>query len=262
MKKLIVIIILLSTGHSFSQDVIVVNRGDSTNRKKSSDFGDAIDYFFHREEEGKSEAHWAGIDFGFSYLLNDKYNRNFPDSASFFKNNPSSSIIFNLNPFEYKINFGTPHIGLTTGLGFSFRILSIPDNYQLIQPIGGNSLSAELDLLRTYKKNNLFNAYLTVPLMVEINSNADEYESFYFAFGVVGGARIGTNYKRTGVFQGSKFKFKEPYKFGVNSFMVDGVLRMGYKNIGIFTQLGLTPFFQRNKALESYLLSFGLSLNL
>lgn len=249
---------MISVG-CFAQDVVVFDKGKS---KEPTDFGEAIERFFHKDEPGKSEGHWAGIDFGFSYLLNKNYTRNFADSSRFLLNNPSSSIVFSLNPLEYKLNFGTPHIGLTTGLGFNFRILSIPDNYQLMQPIGGEALNVMLDTVRTYSKNNLFNAYLTIPLMLEINSHKDEYKSFYMAFGIVGGVRIGTHYKRKGVFQGAKFKFKEPYKFNVNSFVLDGVVRVGYKNVGIFAQLGLTPMFQKNRAPKSYLLSFGLSLNL
>ncbi|MEJ6615423.1 MAG: outer membrane beta-barrel protein [Crocinitomicaceae bacterium] len=59
--------------------------------------------------------------------------------------------------------------------------------------------------MTSYTKNKLSAAYLTVPLLFEFNTKAKSSKSFYFAFGVVGGVRIGSTLKRKGEFEGEKF---------------------------------------------------------
>lgn len=213
--------------------------------------------------KNRSEAHWMGLDIGMTVLQNDNFGNSF-SQAPYLKNSPATSILVNLNLIEYKFNFGTPIVGLTTGFGFRFQHLSINNNYQLFRPSqsNNNKLSASIDTTLSYQRNRLNSTYLTVPLLLEFNSSPNEWKSFYAAIGVVGGIRIGSSYFRKGTVDGVQFKYKEKHKFGLNPFQLDAVIRAGYRNLGFFVQYGLIQLFEPEKSEKVYPLSFGLSINI
>lgn len=211
----------------------------------------------------RSEAHWMGIDIGMGVMQDGGFDNSFKN-APYLKNNPATSIIVNVNPIEYKFNFGTPIVGLTAGLGFSFRHISITDNYQLFRPSAdnGNMLTASVDTVLNYRRNRLNATYVTVPLLLEFTSQVNEWKSFYGSIGVIGGIRIGSRYVRKGTYNDVDFKYVEKNKFGLNPFQLDAALRLGYRNLGLFVQYGLIQFFEPNKSERVHPLSFGVSLNL
>lgn len=210
------------------------------------------------KKKKRSEAHWAGIDFGFSMLMNNNFEGKF-DDHKYWENDPARSQTWNLNLLEYKFNFGTPYVGLTTGLGFSFTSIAFKDNYVLAET--ADTLFASIDTVNTYTKNKLKASYLTVPLLLEFNTNADENKSFYLAAGVVGGVRLTSKVKRKGEFDGKDFVQKEKGKYGLNPFKLDATVRFGYSHFGAFASYSLLPLFDEGKTVAVYPLTFGLSLN-
>lgn len=211
----------------------------------------------------RSEAHWMGVEIGMMALQDAGFDNSF-SQAPFLKNNPAKSIIVNVNPIEYKFNFGTPFVGLTSGLGFSFRHIAFNDNYLLKAPSieNNNTLSAEIDTILSYKKNRLNTVYVTVPLLLEFVSQTNEWKSFYGSIGVIGSVRIGSSYLRKGTSNGVEFKYKEKNKFGLNPFQLDATIRLGYRNLGLFVNYGIIQLFEPNKSQRVHPLTFGISLNL
>lgn len=208
----------------------------------------------------KSDAHWAGVDLGFTMLMNESFKSSFPTSP-YLENDPARSIVWNVNPFEYKFQFGTPYVGLTTGLGFSFTSIALKNDYVL--GYNADSLYASIDTVNTYSKNKLKAAYLTIPLLLEFNTNIDPDRSFYLAAGVVGGVRLSSKIKRNGSFDDGEKEFEEREKgtYALNPFKLDAAVRLGYGQIGVFANYSLLPLFDVNKAVEVYPLTFGLSFN-
>jgi len=214
------------------------------------------------EDNSKSkrnyEAHWAGIDMGFSVMLNDAMNKNF-DAHPYWENDPARSMTWNLNILEHKFKLAGPYVGITTGLGFSFTQLAFRDNYVLFS--SADTLFASVDTVSNYSKNKLRANYLTVPLLIEFATNADEDKSFYLAAGVVGGVRLSSKVKRQGEIDGKNFKQQEKGVYGLNPFKLDAMVRMGYGSWGAFASYSLMPLFDSDKTVEVYPLTFGLSLN-
>lgn len=237
-----------------NSEFIIITKSDS----KSDD----IDLEFDEDEEPnrkrKSEAHWAGLDFGVTMLMNDNFENNFTNNP-YWNNDAARSQVWNLNIMEHKFNFGTPYVGLTTGLGFSFTSVAFRDNY-LVQSTA-DTVFAVMDTVNTYSKNKLKASYLTVPLMLEFNTNADEDRSFYLAAGVVGGVRLTSKLKRNGEFGGTEFEERIKGNYNLNSFKLDAAARLGYGNWGVFANYSLLPLFDDGKTVEVYPLTFGLSLN-
>lgn len=206
----------------------------------------------------KSEAHWAGVDFGFSMLMNSDFENKFPNNP-YWQNDPARSQTWNLNLLEHKFRFGTPYVGLTTGLGFSFTSIAFKNNYILTET--PDTLYAVIDTVNTYSKNKLKASYLTVPLLLEFNTNEYSNKSFYLAAGVVGGVRLTSKVKRNGEFDGKEFQQKDKGRYGLNPFKLDALVRFGYSDFGVFASYSLLPLFDKGLTQDMYPLTFGLSLN-
>ncbi len=240
-----------------SREVLIITRG-------GSEESDEFDLDFDEEgneipsKSNKSEAHWAGLDFGFTMLMNDGFSNSFPNHP-YWQNDAARSQVWNLNIMEHKFNFGTPYVGLTTGLGFSFTSVAFDNNY--IVTSTADTIFATIDTLNSYSKNKLKASYLTVPLLLEFNTNADADRSFYLAAGVVGGVRLTSKIKRKGEFEGKEFEQKEKGTYGLNSFKLDATARLGYGSWGAFANYSLLPLFDTGKTTEIYPLTFGLSFN-
>lgn len=204
------------------------------------------------------EAHWAGLDMGFNVMMNNAMKTDF-DPYNYWENDPARSMTWNLNILEHKFKIAGPYVGITTGLGFSFTQLAFKDNYVLFS--SSDTLFASIDTLSVYSKNKLRANYLTVPLLLEFCTNADEDKSFYLAAGVVGGVRLSSKVKRAGEFEGKEFKQQEKGVYGLNPFKLDATVRMGYGSWGAFASYSLMPLFDTSKTVEVYPLTFGLSLN-
>ena len=205
-----------------------------------------------------SEAHWAGVDFGVSILMNPNFETSFPND-SHWQNDAAKSTVWNLNIAEYKFNVAKHYFGITTGLGFNFTSVALKNNYVLVD--SPDSLYAYMDTVNNYTKNKLKAAYLTVPLLLEFNTNADSDKSFYLATGVVGGLRLTSKTKRKGEINGNTFTDKDKGTYSLNPFKLDAAVRLGYRDFGIFANYSLLPLFDTGKTSEVYPLTFGLSLN-
>lgn len=240
-----------------SREIIIITKDDGQSEEYNINFEEG-----EEEEEPKrskqSEAHWAGVDFGVSLLMNENFENSFTNNPHW-NNDAARSQVWNLNIMEHKFNFGTPYVGLTTGLGFSFTSVAFRDNYLL--QANADTVFATMDTVNTYTKNKLKASYLTVPLMLEFNTNADEDRSFYLAAGVVGGVRLTSKLKRNGEVQGTKFEERIKGNYNLNSFKLDAAARLGYGNWGVFANYSLLPLFDQGKTVEVYPLTFGLSLN-
>lgn len=211
------------------------------------------------KKKRKSDAHWAGVDLGFTILMNENFETDFAITP-YWKNDPARSTAWNLNLLEHKFNFGTPFVGLTTGLGFSFTSVAFRDNYILNS--SPDSLFAVIDTVNTYSKNKLKASYLKIPLLLEFNTSTNSDKNFYLAVGVVGGVRMTSKVKRKGeLIDGKEFEEKEKGTYSLNPFKLDAALRAGYRSFGVFANYSLLPLFESGKTVALYPLTFGLSVN-
>lgn len=239
-----------------NSEFIIITKSDQDSDDMDLDFGDDGE---EPKRKRKSEAHWAGVDFGVTMLMNENFEYNNFANNPYWNNDAARSQVWNLNLLEHKFNFGTPYVGLTTGLGFSFTSVALRNNY-LVQS-SADTTFAIADTINTYTKNKMKSTYLTVPLMLEFNTNANSGKSFYLAAGVVGGVRLTSSLKRNGEFAGTEFKERIKADYNLNSFKLDAAARLGYGNWGVFANYSLLPLFDNGATVPVYPLTFGLSLN-
>jgi hypothetical protein len=263
MKRVIILSVVLFASSTFAQkedkkDTTRINVGEMEIIVISHDHDtkiDTIDAAPTETEKEKIKAHWAGLDMGFTTLMNSGFGSSFSDHP-YWENDPGRSMTWNLNLFEHK--FGRT-VGFTTGMGFSFTQTAFKDNYVLVYT--SDTLYAEIDSVNTYSKNKLRATYLTIPLLLDICSVKKGGDGFYLAAGVVGGVRISSRIKRIGELDGKEFRQEEKGVYGLNAFKLDATIRTGYDNWGAFASYNVLPLFENSKTVAVYPLTVGLTLN-
>lgn len=264
MKKLLsisVMSVLLTAayGQEEKKDTTRVNLGKVEVLIVESDNHSEDTVIINPKEHRDNEAHWAGVDFGFTVLMNQAGGTTFLGEP-YLKNDIARSHVWNFNILEHKFKIVKEYVGLTTGLGFSLNQVSFDNNY--IFGVAGDSTFAIQDTIIGYDKNKIRATYLTVPLLLEFNTNKNNDKGFYLAAGVVGGLRIASRYKTVYKMDGDKIKSVQKGDYNLNPFKLDATVRLGYGDFGAFASYNLLPLFENGAmANAAYPLTAGLTLN-
>ena len=139
--------------------------------------GDTIDAAPDEDELEEIEAHWAGLEFGPTILLNSSMKSSFPNDPQW-ENDPGRSFSWNLNFLEHKFKIYQNYVGLTTGLGFNWTQIGLK---QYVLNVNNDSIWAISDTVNTYNRNTLRAIYLTAPLMLEFCSSNEDDGKLYLA---------------------------------------------------------------------------------
>lgn len=220
------------------------------------------DFDFEDEFENSSKAHWAGFELGFQFNT-----LGFLDPTTTFattpywENNLAKSLLFNFNAFQHKFNLIGDVFGITTGYGFNFGTTELTSSY-VIQHTA-DTVFAVSDINQEYKRNSLYSAYMTVPVLLDYTSNKAFKKSFYFNAGVIGGVRLYSHQRFTGTYaNGNDFENITKSKFNLNTWMLDATVRAGYGYFGFFANYAILSMFKEGATTGVYPLRFGISLNI
>lgn len=205
-------------------------------------------------------AHWSGFDVGVNILMNNQFQSEFQEDHLIL--DPAKSFTYNFNIFEYFIKFGTPHVGLTTGLGFSHSRFGLKDSYMRY---GANSDStfayADSSLLNGFKTNQLRVSHFNIPILFTINTSKNKKKNFHLSFGVIGGVRIGSKVRyKYEVIEGETEQFTRG-KYNINPFHASLTTRIGFRKIGFFATYNMLSLFEGDKSRVAKPLSFGASIH-
>jgi hypothetical protein len=272
MKKTVMSIMgMLVLGTSFSQEtpdttkfkvggkeVIIISPKETIVIADSTmEMNDTLDAAPDPKDLESIEAHWSGIEFGPTLLLNDAMKASFPNDPQW-ENDPGKSFSWNVNVLEHKFPIYKNYIGITTGLGFNWTQIGLK---QYVLTSTTDSLMVTTDSINDFAKNKLRAIYLTAPLMLEICSSKDGDKGLYLAAGVIGGVRIGSSVKTVIDTEKKQVEGKDRGTYGLNAFRLDAAVKMGYENWGVFANYNVLPLFDTDKTAAVYPLTFGLSYN-
>ena len=216
-------------------------------------------------EEGsmREKGHWAGFELGFQVNTNGFLDPTTTFATTpYWENNSAKSLLFNLNTFQYKFNLISDVLGLTTGYGFNFGATELTSSYVLEH--NADSVYAIIDNNQVYKRNTLYAAYLTVPLLLELTAGQDQpYKKvFYLDAGVIGGVRLYSHQRFTGTYaNGNEFENTTKSKFNLNTWMLDATVRIGYGHFGLFANYAILNMFKEGTTVGVYPMRFGVSFN-
>lgn len=217
------------------------------------------------DEDGYYESrnkltYWSGFEVGVNMLMNNQFESKF--SESHLRTDPANSFVFNFNLLEHRIRFGTDHIGLVTGIGFTNSRFGFSDDRLRL---GANSDStygfADSSLTSGFSKNQLIVNYFNIPVLLHINTSKNHKNNFHISMGVIGGVRMGSKvkYKYEGPLGESKDKVDG--RFNVNPFHLSLTTRMGFRNFGLFANFDMLPLFENDASRVAKPLTFGASFH-
>lgn len=219
---------------------------------------DTIDAAPDEKDWEEIKAHWGGLEFGPTILLNDNMKSSFIDNK-YWENDPARSFSWNLNFAEHKFKIYKNYVGITTGLGINWTQIGLRQ-YNLTST--ADTLYGVYDSVTTYDRNKLTAIYLTAPLMLEICSNGDgDDRGFYLDAGVIAGVRLAANTKFYVKQDNTELDGKTRGSFGLNAFRADAAVKLGYGDFGLFANYALIPIFDTDKTVAVHPLTLGLTLN-
>lgn len=239
-----------------TDDSVRVTLGDNT-----IEVDDDGDVKIKREKKKqKFNGHWKGLELGVNGYLTPNNDFDYPNEYSLLDQSYRKSIAVNLNFFEQNVNLIRNHLGLVTGLGVTWNNYRFDPEVRMIK--GEDKLIMERiqEDGVTYEKSKLVNTYLTLPLMLELQSNRySKTNSFHLSAGVVGGWRMGTHTKYV-YDDGDRQKDKDRKDFYMNPFKLDAIAKVGWGVLNLYASYSLTPMFQKNKGPELYPFAIGICL--
>jgi hypothetical protein len=237
-------------------DEDVTERGGRNNN-------DEFDNNMYRDSDGViyggEHASWAGFGLGLNSFMNSSDRFVTEADAPFLMLDYAKSINFQFNVWEKRFPIYKEYVGVTTGLGFQWNRYGLEKNVDIAS--NADSIYAVNNTTVNYNKNVLRSTYLQIPLLLEFNSNKDGSKNWHLSFGVVGGVRIASSWKTKWEEDGKPLKAKTKDDFNFNSLSANAYAQIGYGNVGLFVQYGLTDVFRPGKGPELSPVSGGIMFN-
>ena len=216
---------------------------------------------FHKNKRSNSfHSHWSGFYIGVNGYLtpSGKIDPSVHDNFMSLNLIKSTNVQFNLFEQNMKIN---NNLGFVTGLGIDWRNYRF-DHSNVVLQSTAEYFDGTLMNDANYKKSKLLVTYLTVPLLLEFQTNRfTNKNSFHIAGGISSGLRIGSHSKVKFEKQnGGSEKNKNRDDFNLNPFKLDATALLGWGNINLYGNYALIDMFKANKGPELRPFSVGLRL--
>ncbi len=200
---------------------------------------------------------WNGVDLGLNTILNEDYGSNLSNDPLSGMLEPqigrSRYIAFNFAQVKGRII--KDYVGITTGLTVQIYNWKFSGSNELV--FNNDSLLLAPTGEKNVNKNKLRAEYVGIPLMLEFNTSLDPDKAFHISAGVVGKVRLGNMYKQKYSFEGNDNKASLKGDLGLNRWGADAMLRIGYKRLTIFGQVGLVPLFDNDNTQDVYPVAVG-----
>ncbi len=229
-----------------------------------------------KKERRRKFTYWSGLDLGVNTLLGPDHDADLSGDAEFLEINNARSRFFAINFMERKLEFGTHHAGLMTGLGVEFTSYHFRNNVLL--RYDADSVFA-LDVERPeFRKNKLRQIGLRLPLMLEFNTKraplpteeellAGKIRGYsrkgnvHLAAGVIGSWYFDTMYKQR--YRGETGRMrtdKDTGDYHLLPYQLAASVRVGFGALNLFAEYSLTPLFREDRGPEVIPFNVGLTI--
>lgn len=229
--------------------------------------------------------YWSGIDIGLNALQGPDGSGDFPREYDFLQLDQARSRFISINFLEQKIEFGSHHLGLLTGLGWEFTNYRFRDN-SLIR-FESDTITAFPVASPQFIKSKLRQSGFRVPLMLEFNTkrarmpteadvlaaardtvggkeprsfDLDHKKNFHIAVGVVGTWYYDSMYKQKYRMDGRLEKDIDKGDHRLLPYRLAASARIGYGSLNLFAEYALTRLFQDRVMPELTPLNVGLTI--
>lgn len=228
-------------------DVPEVDDTDSTNNKCTS-----------TSKKDKYDGHWAGVDLMLTTFVDKSFSFEAPAGYKYLELDIPKSFGVQVNFFEQNVTFIRKKLGMTTGLGLQFA------NYGFDSKVRLTSDSASVfgwyDTSVVSKKSKLSALYLTLPLMIEYQTNKkSKKNSFHFGVGGFAGLRVASHTKVV-VKNPEKDILKSRDDFHLNPFKYGLTARFGWSKLNFTVNYNFSSLFKKNQGPQLTPFEFGITL--
>lgn len=214
--------------------------------------------FAQESTDKPMNANWGAFDFGFVST----------NSSDEWSNKVFQSTSVGLNLIEYKWPV-FKQLGLTTGLGFNFRSITLQKQYTMVSTDSTITLESGYptlyDTLASIKYSTFNQGFLQIPVLFDFSTKTRQAKALSISAGVIGGLRMYANHQLQGKYSnGDKFtnQMRDDKKFHSNLLNLDATLRVGYGAIGVFGTYSLTSLFHKDAAPKINPFCVGISFNI
>lgn len=235
------------------EKVIIDNNGNILNEdvNKNADKDD--------KPEENDFAHWAGFGIMANGFLNSSGKISSANDAEFLELDYARSIGVNFNLLEKRFPIFKEYIGLTTGLGIQWNRYMLKNNVDVFS--NQDSTFGVTNGFIDYRKNVLRATYLQAPLLLEFNTNKNPEKAWHLSVGVVGGIRIGSSLKTKWEEDDKSRKERVKSNFNFNPFHSYATAIIGYHNVNLYVNYGLTEIFEKGKGVAFSPVNAGVLFN-
>jgi hypothetical protein len=214
--------------------------------------------FAQESSDKPMNANWGAFDFGFVST----------NSSDEWSNKVFQSTSIGLNLIEYKWPV-FKQLGITTGLGFNFRTITLQNQYTMVSTDSTITLESGYptlyDTLASIKYSTFNQGFLQIPVLLDFSTKTRQSKALSISAGVIGGLRMYANHQLQGKYSnGDKFtnQMRDDKKFHSNLLNLDATLRVGYGAIGVYGTYSLTSLFQKDAAPKINPFCVGISFNI
>ncbi|MCK4664544.1 MAG: outer membrane beta-barrel protein [Bacteroidales bacterium] len=208
----------------------------------------------------KFDGHHEGIEIGQNNFLNSSFEMKLPQNAGYLELNTGKSWGVNINILEQNFSIIKNHLGIVTGLGLQINNYRFDKDITLVHDSTHISFYNEDD--KQFTKNKLTCAYLSIPLMIEVQIPGNSERNVHFAFGTVGGIKIGSHTKQIYTDNNKEFKDKVHKNFHLSKFRYGIIAKIGIEDISLFGQYSFSTLFEKNEGPELYPFMLGISFSI
>ncbi|MBM3418153.1 MAG: PorT family protein [Bacteroidetes bacterium] len=199
----------------------------------------------------KPKSYWSGLSYGTNGMLNETGSFTNETDASYLKFDYVKSYEVQFNVLEKRFPVYKNHIGVTTGLGFKWNRFTLDNN--TIDLNYNDSILYASSSNSEYKRSTLRSAYIQAPLLLEFCSNKNPKKAWHLSVGMVGGLRLGSSW-RTKV---GNDVTNTKGDFNFRPFAAHAVAILGYDEVSLYVNYGLSNVFEKNTAPMTKMVSAG-----
>lgn len=215
---------------------------------------------YKKGKREKFNGHWAGFDIGVNGYVDDNFNIGMPAGYDFLELSYEKSIDVGINFFEQNFNLVNNKFGVVTGMGLRWNNYRFEDE-QLVLVDDSAQIYGYTDLTTNWRKSKVVNNYLTVPLLLEYQTNPNSnINSFHFAAGMILGWRFRTWTKMMEK-DDERNVTKDRETFHMNPFKYDVTARIGWGVLNLYGTYSLNTLFKSGEGPELYPFAMGLSIS-
>ncbi len=240
----------------YDKEIVIVEGNDDIKVLRKPNLG---------KKSKKFRGNWSGLEFGINGYLTPDHSMILPAEYNYLELDYPKSINFNFNIFQQSVRIIGNKFGLVTGLGFSWYNFKF-NSKNTVLSTDSAFLTGYLDTdpSKSYIKSKLTASYITVPLLLEFQTNSKhKSNSFHLSAGVIGGVRLGSHTKQVYTVNGSgEYKPKVKDNFFLQPFKADATARIGWGPINLYATYSLIEMFNPGQGPELYPFTVGFILPL